>query len=279
MAEWENLVKKIRSKGEKDIKISIVGKYFGTGDYSLEDSYFALIEAIKHACWRLDANLELKYINSEKEEKNIGDLIKNSDGIIVPIGWGERGVEGKIKAIKFARENKIPFLGLCYGMQLACIEFARNVVGLKDANSTEIAKETKHPIIHDIPFNKKYQVIKGDGTSMRLGGYDCVLKKNTLTHKIYSEHTAFKNREKDIISERHRHRFEFNNKYREELEKHGLVISGTSPDNFFVEVIELPQSRHPFFIGTQGHPEYKSTPNNPHPMFLEFINASIKNKK
>lgn len=274
LKDWEMLVNKIRGDKKKEVKISIVGKYFGTGDYSLTDSYFALIEAIKHACWKLGLEPELNFINSEKNEKSVEKMLKGSDGIIVPIGWGSRGVEGKIKAIKYARENKIPFLGLCYGMQLACVEFARNVIGWKDARTVEVNKKTKHPVIHEVPFDKKYQTIKGDGTSMRLGGFDCILKKGTTIHKIYDKYGAFSG--KDTVSERHRHRFEFNNKYRGDFEKNGFVISGASPDNFFVEMIELPKKAHPFFVATQGHPEYKSTPIKPHPMFLEFIEASTK---
>ena len=245
LKEWKKFVEKIIKKKDKKINISIVGKYFGTGDYSLTDSYFALIEAIKHACWKLEVEPEINFVNSDKDEKNVEKLVKDSDGVIAPIGWGSRGVEGKIKAIKFCRENKLPYLGLCYGMQLACVEFAKNVIGWKDANTVEVNPKTKHPIIHEIPFNKKYQVIKGDGTSMRLGGFDCALKKGSLLYRIYDRHDAFKNKKKGIVSERHRHRFEFNNKYRKYFEKHGMVISGVSPDNLFVEMIELPKSKHP----------------------------------
>jgi len=279
LRDWDNLVKKITSKKSKKVKISIVGKYFGTGNYSMADSYFALIEAIKHSCWKLGVDSMLNFVNSDKDEGNIEELIEGSDGVIVPIGWGSRGVEGKIKAVKFCRENKIPYLGLCYGMQLACVEFARDVIGWKNSNTVEVDPNTNYPVIHAIPFNKKYQVIKGNGASMRLGGCDCILKKNSLLHKIYNRHNSFKDKEKSIVSERHRHRFEFNNKYRQDFERHGLVFSGMSPDGFFVEMIELPKSKHPFFIGTQGHPEYKSTPLKPHPIFLEFIEICEKNQK
>ena len=276
LEDWKKFVERITKKKDKTVKISIVGKYFGTGNYSLADSYFALIEAIKHACWKLEVGLDLNFVNSDKNEKNVEKLIKDSNGVIVPIGWGSRGVEGKIRAIKFCRENKTPYLGLCYGMQLACVEFARNVIGWKDASTVEVNPKTEHPIIHAIPFNKKYQVIKGDGTSMRLGSFDCILKKNSLLHGIYDKHNSFKDKKKGIVSERHRHRFEFNNEYRGDFEKHGMMISGASPDDFFVEMIELPKNKHPFFVGTQGHPEYKSTPLNPHPIFLEFVRASIR---
>ncbi len=263
--DWKNLVSSIYQKKEKKIKIAIVGKYFGTGDYQLRDSYAALFDALDHASWKKGFQLEILWINSEKLEKEGVKLLDNPDGIIVPIGWGSRGVEGKILACRFARENKIPYLGLCYGMQLAIVEYARNVCGLKDAHTTEVNPKTKHPVIHDIPFDPKYQKIKGNGVSMRLGGFRCILKKGSLAYKIYK---------KEVISERHRHRYEVNNNYREILEKNGLIISGTSPDNFFVEMIELPQNIHPFFIGTQGHPEYKSLPFSPHPVFLSFLEAA-----
>jgi len=271
---WEDYSAKLLKKFNKKITIAIVGKYFATGDSSLVDSYYALIEAIHHARIFNEQNVIFKFINSDKQANSIESELKSVDGIIVPIGWGERGTAGKIKAIKFARENKIPYLGLCYGMQLACIEYARNVLGINDANSEEIDPETKSPIIHSIPFNEKYQVIKGEGTSMRLGTFDCIVKDDTLTHSIYHKHNFFKDRKSSLIQERHRHRFEFNNAYRQKFEKKGFVFSGTSPDNFFVEFIELPQTVHPFFIATQGHPEYKSSPQKPHPVFIEFLRAA-----
>ncbi|MBU1130682.1 CTP synthase [Patescibacteria group bacterium] len=289
IGEWKKLISKIKSKKDKKVSVVIAGKYIATGDYELLDSYAALIEAIKHACWYLNVELNLKFVNTEDIEKEGVKLIGKPDAIVVPIGWGSRGAEGKVMAVKYAREKKIPYLGLCYGMQLACVEFARNVVGLKEANTVEIDAETPHPIIHDIPMSAKYQVIKGKNTSMRLGAYDCYLKPDSLLASIYLKHQQGeiisdekKKREKIKaagnvkISERHRHRFEFNNKYREILEKHGLKIVGTSADDFFVEMIELPKSIHPFFIATQGHPEYKSSPLNPHPIFIEFIKAGLK---
>ena len=289
LGAWKKMVKNIQSAKKKQINIVIAGKYIATGDYELLDSYASLIEAIKHACWRLNTQLKLKFVNTEDLENQGVKLIDKPDGIIVPIGWGSRGAEGKIMAIKYAREKKIPYLGLCYGMQLACVEFARNVVGLKEANTVEINPATPYPIIHDIPMNEKYQVIKGKGTSMRLGSYDCYLKPNTLAASIYIKHhqaeilseSQIKTDEVKAqgnikISERHRHRFEFNNAYRDQLEQAGLIISGTSKDDFFVEMIELPKTAHPFFIATQGHPEYKSNPLSPHPIFIEFIKAGLK---
>ena len=289
LTEWKKTVTRIKKKKNKKVKIVIAGKYFATGDYELPDSYAALIEAIKHAGWNLGIDTELKFVNTEEIEKQGIKLIGKPDGIIVPIGWGDRGAEGKIRTIKYARENKIPYLGLYYGMQLACVEFARNIAGLKDANTVEIDPKTPHPIIHDIPMDAKYQTIKGENTSMRLGAYDCYLDDSSEIAKIYKKHnlckevTDFYKKNNKItatgncvISERHRHRFEFNNEYRDILIKHGLIFAGTSPDNMFVEMIELPKKMHPFFVATQGHPEYKSRPNRPHPLFIEFLRASGK---
>ena len=276
LKSWQSLINRVTSPKKKKVTIGIIAKYITTGDYELKDSYHSLIESLYHGGWYHSQDIELTFINAEalekKEAQAVKDL-KSVDGIVVPIGWGERGVEGKIDAITYARTHKIPYLGLCYGMQLASIEFARSVVGLKDAHTTEVNPNTPHPIIHDIPFEKKYQRIKGEGASMRLGAYDCILKPGTLAHKVYTKHDGFKDAKKNLISERHRHRFEFNNEYREQLEKAGFVISGTSPDNFFVEMIELPQSEHPFFIATQAHPEYKSLPLKPHPIFIEYLAA------
>ncbi len=290
--EWKKLVNHIKKEKSKTISVGIIGKYFtkNQGDYMLVDAYYALIEAIKHASWEKDFNVDIKYINSEDIEKNGTKTLEGLDGIIVPIGWGNRGVEGKIATIKYAREKKVPYLGLCFGMQLAAVEFARNVVGLKDANSSEVNSKTKYPVIHEIPAETKYQVIKGEGVSMRLGAYDCVLKKGTLAEKIYKKYhqgRVMRDSEKEglkasgeyLISERHRHRYEFNNTYRKQLEDKGLIFSGTSPDDFFVETIELDQDTHPFFLATQAHPEYKSTPHNPHPVFLEFLHSIEKNNQ
>lgn len=282
LSDWKKLVKTIKTKNKNKVTIAIIAKYIATGDYELADSYHSLIESLHHSAWHNKVELDLKFINAEdyqKGKKSAKKQLESADGVIVPIGWGERGVEGKIKAIQYARESKTPYLGLCYGMQLAAIEFARHVVGLDKAHTTEVEPGTPHPIIHDIPFDEKYQRIKGDGASMRLGAYDCVLKKGTLAYQIYDKHHAFKDKKKKMISERHRHRYEFNNEYREQLENKGFVISGTSPDDFFVEMIELPKDKHPFFLATQAHPEYKSRPLKAHPIFIEYIKAAIKNKK
>ncbi|MFH1667515.1 MAG: CTP synthase [Candidatus Komeilibacteria bacterium] len=286
---WRSIVHKIKAKRSRTVKIAIAGKYFATGDYQLADSYAALIESIKHACWHQGIEPQINFVNTEDIEKYGVKLLQNNDGIIVPIGWGSRGAEGKIAAIKYAREKKIPYLGLCYGMQLACVEFARNVVGLKAATSAEMDNKAEHQIIHDIPMDEKYQFIKGRGVSMRLGAYDCYLLENTLAASIYQKHnqcekvSSFYKTKNNIkakgiikISERHRHRYEFNNAYRERLANKGMIFSGTSPDDFFVEMIELPKKMHPFFIATQGHPEYKSRPSEPHPLFVEFIRVAVK---
>lgn len=278
-SDWQKLVSGIEKEKSKKVKIAIVGKYFGTGDSQLNDSYHALMHAIEYAGLDTDTEIEIKTINSDKEEGNISFHLQDVDGVIVPIGWGKRGIPGKIEAIQYAREHKIPYLGLCYGMQLACVEFARNVVGLEDAHSEEVDPEAEHKIIHSIPFDPKYQTIKGTGSSMRLGTYQCVLKPKTLAQEIYSTKQGHLQplSEKDdrvVVLERHRHRYEFNNEYRELLEQHGMVFSGTSPDDFFVEMIELPKEVHPFFVATQAHPEYKTYPLNSHPLFSEFIKAA-----
>ncbi|KUK79147.1 MAG: CTP synthetase [Microgenomates bacterium 39_7] len=281
LKSWKKMVHNIYDEKPQSVKIAIIAKYIATGDFELKDSYTSLIEALEHSCWDNKFNLDLMFINAEdieKGNKKSLEQLAEAQGIIVPIGWGERGVEGKITAAKYARENKVPYLGLCYGMQLAAVEFARNVVGLTDAHTVEVDKKTPHPIIHEIPFEEKYQRIKGDGASMRLGAYDCILKPKTLAHSIYNKHNAFKDKSKNLISERHRHRFEFNNEYRQQLEEKGFIFSGTSPDDFFVEIIELSQKDHPFFLATQAHPEYKSAPLSPHPIFVEYIKAAASKK-
>jgi len=266
LAEWKKLVKTIKTAKE-EVRVGIVGKYFTTGNFVLSDAYISVIEAIKHASWAHGCKPVLVWLNSEEYEKDPAKLkeLKNLDGVIVPGGFGSRGVEGKIKTIQYCRENKIPYFGLCYGMQMAVVEFARNICGLADANTAEINPKTTNPIIHvmeeqgDLIKNKRY------GGTMRLGAYPCILNKKSLSYKAYGQ----KN-----ISERHRHRYEFNNAYREQFEKAGLVIAGTSPDNSLVEIIEIKD--HPFFVGVQFHPEFKSRPLNPHPLFKEFISACLK---
>ena len=266
LSEWENLLEKINNT-EKTVKIGMVGKYFDTGDFTLTDSYVSVIDAIKHACWAHKAKPEFTWINSEKYETNPEQLeeLKHLDGVVVPGGFGSRGIEGKILTSKFCRENKIPYFGLCYGMQIAVIDFARNVADLEDANSEEMVVDCKHPVIHIMSEQKDYLKQKKYGGSMRLGSYPCNVKKETLTYESYG---------KELINERHRHRYEFNNEYRSLLKEKGLILSGLSPDNKLVEIIEIPD--HPFFVGTQFHPEFKSRPLKPHPLFMKFIEKSIK---
>jgi CTP synthase len=282
IAPWKKLVEQIDGPFDQDIKVAIIAKYIATGEFELQDSYASLLESISHASWHTHKKAEIVFINAEDVEKETLDAMKklhSADAVIVPIGWGSRGVEGKIKAVNYARTQKVPYLGLCYGMQLAAIEYARNVLGLDSAHTEEVDGECVDPIIHSIPFDPKYQRIKGEGASMRLGAYDCVLKKGTVAYEIYKKHNAFKDESKGIISERHRHRYEFNNDYRERMEAAGFVISGTSPDDFFVEMIELPAKTHPFFVATQAHPEYKSQPLKPHPVFVEFLEAAARYAK
>ena len=267
LTEWKKMVARSQN-AKKTVKIGMVGKYFGSGNFVLTDSYVSIIESLRHAGAANDAMVELDWIDAEefeKDPKSIKKMIGDQDGIIIPGGFGSRGVEGKISAIKYAREHKIPFLGLCYGMQLATIEFARDVAGLKDAHTTEVNPKTAHPVIHIMPDQEKKMLENSYGGTMRLGAYPCKLAEGTRTAKAYG---------KKNISERHRHRFEFNNEYRDLLTKKGLVISGTSPDDLLVEIIEL--KNHPFFIATQFHPEFLSRPLNPHPLFVEFIHSSLK---
>jgi CTP synthase len=267
LKDWTGMVRIIKMV-KKPVKIGIVGKYFGTGDFVLIDSYISVIEAIKHTAYFYKRKPVINWIDSEKFEKDSRILkeLKNYDGIIVPGGFGARGVEGKIKAIQFCRENKIPFLGLCYGMQMMVIEFARNVCGMKNANTTEINRETKYPVIDIMPEQKKNLADKNYGATMRLGAYPAALKRGTIAFNVYKEH---------LISERHRHRWEVNPQYIEILEKKGLVFSGQSPDRRLMEIAELPNKKHPFFLGTQFHPEFKSRPLHPHPLFREFIKIAV----
>lgn len=264
---WEKFINKKLESFKKEVKIAIVGKYFEIGDFALEDSYISVIEAIKHSSLELGFFPKITWINSEQlsQDKRITETLKGFDGIIVPGGFGSRGVEGKIMAIKFARENKIPYFGLCYGMQLACVEFARNVLKINDADSTEINTLTKNPIIDILPDQKVNLRMKNFGASMRLGSYDCSLKEGSIARKSYKSIS---------IKERHRHRYEFNNEYRPIFEKNGMIFSGINPKRDLVEIIEL--KNNPFFMGVQFHPELKSRPLNPHPLFLEFIRSCVK---
>ena len=266
LQDWKNLVEKIKSV-KKPVKIGIVGKYFQSGDFVLSDSYISVIEAIKHSAYFYHRQPVIEWINSEEFEKNSQRLkiIKQYDGIIVPGGFGSRGIEGKIRTIQYCRENKIPLLGLCYGMQLIVIEFARNVCGFRDAHTTEINSKTKYPVIDILPEQRENLAKRIFGGSMRLGAYPAVIKRGTIAWQAYKQKE---------ISERHRHRYEVNPEYIEVIEKSGLVFSGTSPDNHLMEIAELPKQKHPFFLGTQFHPEFKSRPLNPSPIFREFVRAA-----
>ncbi|MHB8362637.1 MAG: CTP synthase [Patescibacteria group bacterium] len=264
MEDWKALISSIDTNYKKTITIGMVGKYHMSGSFSLEDAYVSVVESIKIACWSEKINFKIKWLDSENINMNV---LKTCNGIIVPGGFGERGIEGKIKAIRYARENNIPYFGLCYGMQLAAVEFARNVIGLKKANSEEVNPKTPDPIIHIMPDQEKKLLAKDYGGSMRLGAWECVLSKDSVAYKAYK---------KEKISERHRHRYEFNNKYRKVFEKLGVIFSGLSPDSKLVEIMEL--KNHPFFVGVQFHPEFKSKPLSPHPLFVEFISNCIKNK-
>lgn len=271
----EKLARTIAKPKTRKIEIAIIGKYFGTGDYQLKDSYAALFDALDHASWKVGVKVSTRWIDAEKVEKEGAKIIGKPDGIIVPIGWGERGAEGMIKAASYARKEKIPYLGLCYGMQLAVIAFARDVLGWKDADTAENNKTTKHPVIHLIPQQKELMEKRAYGGTMRLGAWDAMVKKGTRAYEIYKTYGGLKN-EKGLTSERHRHRYEFNDEFVEGFEKSGLVISARSVEESLVEIIELPKKDHPFYMGTQGHPEYKSRPLSPHPIFVGFVQAASK---
>lgn len=263
LSDWKDMVARIHNaKGVT--RIALVGKYV-----KLHDAYLSVVESLSHAGYAYGTKIDIRWVNSEEIEENKPDLsevFKDIDGIIVPGGFGYRGIEGKIDAIRYARENKIPYLGLCLGMQCAVIEFARNVCGMKKANSSEFIPDTPYPVI-DLMSDQEDVTEKG-GT-MRLGIYPCKLKDGTKARTLYDN--------KEIIYERHRHRYEVSNELRPILEKAGLVISGTSPDGRLVEIIEL--KNHPYFAATQAHPEFKSRPNRPHPLFLGFIEAALKERK
>lgn len=263
LKDWKKFLSKVEA-AEKVVKIGIVGKYFSTGDFTLADSYISVIEALKHASYAQGLKPEIAWIDSGKLLKDIEQL-KNYQGVIVPGGFGSRDIEGKIEAVKFCRTNKIPYFGLCYGMQLAVVEYARNVLGWVGANTTEVDSKTKYPVIHIMPDQQKKLLAKDYGGTMRLGAWECSLKTGTLVRKLYN---------KPRVSERHRHRYEFNNEFMSKFLTNGLKVSGTSPDGKLVEIIEL--KNHPFFVGTQFHPELKSRPLDPHPLFMGFVKEASK---
>jgi len=265
LTDWKKFIEKVK-KLKKKVKIGIVGKYFDIGKYKLPDSYISVIEAVKHAAWNNDVKPEMEWIDSKVFEKNPSKLsiLEKFDGIIVPGGFGLSGIEGKIAAIKYVREHKIPYLGLCLGMQLAVVEFARNVCGMKGAHTTEVNPKTPYPVVDFIPEQVKLIRESRYGATMRLGAYPAILKKGSLIRKLYG---------KDKVWERHRHRYEINPKYVKTLEKNGLIFSGKSPDEKLMEFLELPN--HPCFIATQAHPEFKSRPMRPSPMFDGLIKACL----
>lgn len=267
MKAWNDLLSKIQKQG-KPVRIGVVGKYFSTGDFTLSDAYLSVLEAIKHASWSIGRTPQIEWLNSEEFEKSPAKMKKQLDeldGILIPGGFGSRGVEGKMLAIKYAREKKIPFLGICYGMQLAVTEMARDLLGWKDSASTEFNPKTTHPVIHLMNEQEEKMKQKDYGGTMRLGNYPCELLKGSKARTLYGE---------DEIVERHRHRFEFNPLYRKQLEEVGLVISGSSPDGSLAEIIEI--EKHPFFVASQFHPELTSRPFKPNPLFLGFIKAAGK---
>lgn len=278
--QWTETVAKIK-KARKKLKIAVAGKYQTVGDYVLPDSYVCVLESLKHAGWQYGYSPEIVWIDTEKLETKpeLIDKLDQVKGIIIPQGWGSRGVEGKIKVAQYAREKKVPYLGLCFGMQMAVIEFGRNVLGLKGANSQEANSKTPHPVIHIMPDQAKYLAKKQYGGTIRLGAWPCQINSKSRLYQFYKKNPSGKfliqKKQPLVVMERHRHRYEFNIKYKKKFESQGMMIAGISPDQKLVEAIELPASLHPFFIGVQFHPEFKSRPLAPHPIFIEFVKACI----
>lgn len=278
MTKWSAMLDRVKASRKKVIEVAIVGKYFGTGDYELRDSYAALMDALDHAGWAEGVTIKTRWVNSEKIEKGASaeSLLSGVSGVIVPIGWGPRGVEGMLEAIRYAREQKIPYLGLCYGMQLAVVEYARNVLGLTNANSTECDEKTPFPVIHMNQMQEENQKRRAYGGTMRLGRWECKVKAGSLADQSYLDTMGYANEAAKTVWERHRHRYEFNDEYTKQLEDKGLIFSGRSTVENLAEIIELPVSEHPFFLGTQYHPEYRSSPLVPHPLFITYVRACIK---
>lgn len=260
LTEWKQMVDKQKNL-DKSVTIALVGKYV-----ELHDAYLSIVEALKHGGIANNSDVNIKWVNSEYvDAENIKNYLLKADGILVPGGFGDRGIEGKILAVQYARENKIPYLGICLGMQMAVIEYGRNVLGLQDAHSSEFNPNTGNPVIDLMPEQRDIDEMGG---TMRLGVYPCKIKENTKAWEVYQE---------GLIYERHRHRYEFNNEYREAMTQKGLVLSGISPNGRLVEMVELPD--HPWFVGVQFHPEFKSRPNRPHPLFREFIRAAVEKQE
>ena len=259
LAEWEAMVKASKNL-KNEVNIALVGKYI-----SLHDAYISVVEALKHAGIANSAQVNIKWVDSELVTKeNVSEVLGDVSGILVPGGFGDRGIDGMIYSIEYARTNKIPFLGLCLGMQMSIVEFARNVLGYEDAHSVEFNPSSTHPVVNLMPDQNGIEDIGG---TLRLGSYPCVLDKESKAFELYGSETIY---------ERHRHRYEVNNDYRDNLTNNGMILSGTSPDGRIVEMVEVKD--HPWFVGTQAHPELKSRPNRPHPLFLGFVEASLKNK-
>jgi CTP synthase len=268
--KWKNFAKHAHN-GKETVKIAMIGKYFDTGDFVLSDSYLSVIEAVKYSSYAQNKKPIFSWLNAVDFEKNPQKLkeLKKYDGILVPGGFGARGVEGKLKVVEYARKNKIPYLGLCYGMQMMVIEYARNVLGLKDANTREVNPKSSAVVIDVMESQKDILDKKSYGGTMRLGEYKALLKDGSIARSAYGS--------KDVM-ERHRHRYEVSSDYIEKIEKSGLVFSGKSPDGTLMEIAELPKSVHPFFLGTQFHPEFLARPLSPHPLFTAFVKACIKTK-
>jgi len=270
LTAWKRFVARTKN-GQRTVNIAVVGKYFNTGSFVLADSYISVIEAIKYSAWHLGVKAKLTWLSAEEYEKDPQRLkeLSRYDGVLIPGGFGSRGIEGKLKAIEYVRTHKIPYFGLCYGMQLLTVEYARNVLRLKGANTVEVDEKVMHPIIDIMPDQKKKLSLGDYGGSMRLGSYVATLGKGTIAREAYGKTT---------IVERHRHRYEVNPTYVGALRKGGLIFSGTSPDGMLMEIAELPRSRHPFFVGTQFHPEFLARPLRPHPLFNAFMKASMKKR-
>lgn len=269
LEQFKDLANQVDAEAEP-VRIGIVGKYFQTGEFVLADSYISVIEALKHAAWSQNRKAELVWLDAEDYEQNPERLseLASFDGILIPGGFGTRGIEGKIKVIQYVRENKIPYFGLCYGMQLATVEVARNVAGLRGAHTVEVDSDPEHPVIIVNPFQEENIKEKRYGGTLRLGAYDCELPEGTKVREAYGE---------ALVSERHRHRYEFNNEYMEKVRDAGLMIAGINPQQKLVEIVELED--HPWFVGVQFHPEFLSRPLRPHPLFIGFIKASIERQE
>ena len=266
MTKWKEFVDKLKHEN-KEVTIGIVGKYFDTGDFVLSDAYLSVIEALKFSGAELSVKPKIEWVNAKDFEKGTDiEMLSKYDGIIVPGGFGETGIEGKLKAARFAREHKIPYFGLCYGLHMMVIEYARNVLGLEGAHTVEINPNTKYPVVDVMP--EQVALIKEGkyGGTMRLGSYPAHLKKGSIAQESYGT---------DVVEERHRHRYEINPEYVKQIEDAGLVFSGSSPDGILMEIAELPRDQHPFYLGTQFHPELQARPLSPHPLFTEFLRASL----